>query len=119
MLYRKLQAVDPREGVRQLLLKIRLIVGELPDEIRAYLPLLLFVLNDAHPSEHDYAVDVQRPLTVPAEALVHHAVADLVAGGDGVDLMPDLRAVEVQTIVLLTIPMVKGNPSRFGRTLPY
>ena len=52
MFYRKLQTVYPRKGVRQLLLKIRLIVGELPDEIRAYLPLLLLILNDAHTSDY-------------------------------------------------------------------
>ena len=101
MLYRKLQAVDPREGACQFLLKIRFVVGELPDEIRAYLPLLLLILNDAHTSEYDHAVDVERSFAVPAEALVHHAVADLVAGGDGVDLMADLRTVEIKLVFFL------------------
>ena len=60
------------------------------------LPLLLLILNDAHTSEYDHAVDVERPLSVPVEALVHHAVADLVAGGNGVDLVADLCTVKIE-----------------------
>ena len=51
VLYRKLKTVDPRKGVRQLLLEICLIIGKLSDEIRTDFQLLVIIFHNAHPSE--------------------------------------------------------------------
>ena len=107
MLNRQLQTVDPRKGVRQLLLEICLIIGKLSDEIRTDFQLLVIIFHNAYPPEHNDAIDIERPFAVPSEALVHFTIADLVIGGDGIDLVAYLRAVEIELVI--RIPVVERN----------
>ena len=62
------QALDPGNGIGELLLDIRLIICKLPADLFADPGGFRFIGDEADPPEDDHAGDVQRPFTFPAES---------------------------------------------------
>ncbi len=105
----QLKALNPRQGIFNLFFQVFLVIGELAAKVGTDLFCLLRILHQLHAAEDDDAVDVERPLAFLAIALVIDAVADLVAGPDGIELVALLGAVEVELAILLTVPVVHGH----------
>ena len=117
MLDGEFQTAHARKGALEFLLDIVFIIGELSAQVGAYLLFLPIILHDADMPEHNDAVDIQRPFAVLAPAFIHYAIADLIAGSDGVDLMPDLRAVKIQLVILFAVPVIHRNAVGIARYL--
>ena len=67
-------------GAADLVLDVRLVAGELEAQPPADVEGPFVVLQDFEPPEHDHALDVQRPVARPGEALVIGAEGGFVAG---------------------------------------
>ena len=109
MINHQFQALDPGEGGFKLFPDIFLVIGEFPAQVFADHPGLLPVGDQADPAENHDTVYVQRPFAFPAETGIKDAVAYLVTGGQGVDLMTGPGTVEIQFSIRGIIPVIHGN----------
>ena len=94
----------------QFMFQIRLVVSKLLAEVRADFQFLFCICHRLNPAEHYNTFDMQWPLTVLPIALVMDTVGNLVALGNGIDLVTCFRSVEIQLAVCLAVPVFMGMP---------
>jgi hypothetical protein len=85
------------------------ILGELVAELSGDFDDAGFVLNDPCPTKYDDTAEIQGPAAFFGCAGVHHTVGYLVAILDGVQLVTNLAAMEVQFSVFFAVPVVNGK----------
>ncbi len=84
------------------------IVGEFVAELTGDFDDLGFVLDDFRLTKDDHAAKIQCPAPFFGSAGIHHTVGYLAAISDGVQLVPDFAAVEVQLAVFFAVPVIDG-----------
>ena len=85
------------------------VVGVFEAELPAKLQRFFMILHKLDPTKDDNAFDVQRPLALLAEALIHDAEGCFFMPQHGVDLVAGFAAVEVYAAILGTIPVIDGH----------
>ena len=90
----------------QFMFQIRLVISKFLAEVRADFQFLFCIFHRLNPAEHYNTFDMQRPLTVLPIALVMDTVGNLVALGNGIDLVTCFRSVEIQLAVCFAVPVV-------------
>ena len=84
---------------------VALVVGKLCGKCGAHIQCKITVTHGLYAPENDNAFDVQRPFTVFSVPFVHNAERRFVAGGKGVDFMPDAGAMKVYFAVIGVVIM--------------
>ena len=108
-----------RSRVDQLMLKIFFIFGKFPAQIGADTKRFFMIFDRTDPSENDHASDIERPFSLVSVPFVHHAVAYLFAGADGVQLMSFSGTVKIDFSVLFTVVMIHRHAVRIAVLTQY